>query len=57
MDKLARRPAEDRRDIFSEAAARLGIRPIIIEKDFWVCVALKLLFQKSRVWVFPLRLR
>src|SRR5579862_4491890 len=48
MDKLARRPAEDRRDIFSEAAARLGIRPTIIEKDFWVCVTLKFLFQKSR---------
>jgi len=48
MDKLARMPAQDRRDIFSEAAARLGIRPTIIEKDFWVCVALKLLFQKSR---------
>jgi hypothetical protein len=48
MDKLARLPAEDRRDIFSEAAARLGIRPTIIEKDFWVCVALKFLFQKSR---------
>ena len=48
MDKLARLPAEDRRDIFSEAAARLGISPTIIEKDFWVCVALKLLFQKSR---------
>src|SRR3984885_872148 len=47
MDKLARRP-EDRRDIFNEAAARLGIRPTIIEKDFWVCVALKMLFQKSR---------
>ena len=48
MDKLARLPAEDRRDIFSEAAARLGIRPTIIEKDFWVCVVLKFLFQKSR---------
>ena len=39
---------EDRRDIFSEAAARIGIRPTIIEKDFWVCVVLNLLFQKSR---------
>jgi len=48
MDKLARRPAEYRRDIFSEAAARFGIRPTIIEKDFWVCVALKVLFEKSR---------
>lgn len=48
MDKLARLPAQDRRDIFSEAAAQLGIRPTIIEKDFWVCVVLKLLFLKSR---------
>ena len=47
MDKLARLPAQDRRDIFSEAAAQLGIRPTIIEKDFWVCVVLKLLFLKS----------
>ncbi len=48
MDKLARRPTEYRRDVFGEAAARLGIRPTIIEKDFWVCFALKVLFQKSR---------
>lgn len=48
MDKIARRPARDRRDIFTEAAARLGIRPTIIEKDFWVCIVLKVLFQKSR---------
>jgi predicted nucleotidyltransferase component of viral defense system len=48
VDKVARLPAQDRRDIFSEAAARLGIRPTIIEKDFWVCVTLKLLFEKSR---------
>ena len=49
MDRLARLPAADRRDIFREAAARLGIRPTIVEKDFWVCVTLKLLFQKSRL--------
>ena len=47
MDRLARLPAQDRQDIFSEAAAQLGIRPTIIEKDFWVCVVLKLLFLKS----------
>src|SRR6185312_14261192 len=48
MDKLARLTAQDRQDIFTEAAAQLGIRPTIIEKDFWVCVVLKLLFLKSR---------
>ena len=47
MDKLARLSAQDRQDIFAEAAARLGIRPTIIEKDFWVCLTLKLLFVKS----------
>lgn len=41
-------PAEARREIFTEAAARLGIRATIVEKDFWVCLVLTLLFQKSR---------
>jgi predicted nucleotidyltransferase component of viral defense system len=49
MDKLARLPAAERRDVFIEAAAGLGIRPTIVEKDFWVCVVLKFLFQKSRL--------
>jgi nucleotidyltransferase AbiEii toxin of type IV toxin-antitoxin system len=48
MDKLARLSAKDRRDIFAEAAARRGIRPTVIEKDFWVCIVLKLLFHRSR---------
>ena len=47
MDKVARMSPEDRRDIFTEAAARFGIRPAILEKDFWVCVVLKLRFQTS----------
>ncbi len=47
MDNLARFPAQDRQDIFSEAAAKLGIRSAIIEKDFWVCLVLKFLFEKS----------
>src|SRR2546423_6008952 len=47
MDKLARFSARERQEIFSEVAAHLGIRPTIIEKDFWVCLVLKLLFEKS----------
>jgi predicted nucleotidyltransferase component of viral defense system len=47
MDRVARLPARDRQDIFAEAAAQFGIRPTIIEKDFWVCFVLKLLFVKS----------
>lgn len=45
MRKVANLSAQDRKDIFSEAAARLGINPTIIEKDFWVCLALKILFM------------
>jgi len=51
MDRIARLPARDRQDIFAEAAAQLGIRPTIIEKDFWVCFVLKLLFVKSSLAV------
>ncbi len=47
MDKVARMPAQDRRDLFSEAATKFGIRPTIMEKDFWVCVVLKMLFVES----------
>ncbi len=47
MDKVARLPAQDRRDLFSESASKLGIRPTIIEKDFWVCFVLKQLFVES----------
>src|SRR5271155_5840628 len=39
-------PASDRRDLFIEAAARLGMNPAIVEKDFWVCWILKRLFSK-----------
>jgi hypothetical protein len=47
MDKIARRSARDRSDLFSETASKLGIRPTIVEKDFWVCLVLNLLFVKS----------
>jgi predicted nucleotidyltransferase component of viral defense system len=47
MNKIARLSAQDRRDLFSEASAKLGIRPTIIEKDFWVCLVLKMLFVES----------
>jgi hypothetical protein len=47
VDKLARISAQDRRDLFSEAAAKLGMKPTIIEKDFWVCLVLKALFTDA----------
>ncbi len=44
MDKVAKLNDSDRADIFNETAARMGLNPVIIEKDFWVCWILKQLF-------------
>lgn len=45
MDKVANLRADERRDLFAEAAARRAMKPAIMEKDFWVCWALKHLFE------------
>src|SRR6185369_3624989 len=47
MFKLAGAPAQERQNIFSDIATKLGINPTIIEKDFWVCLVLKILFADS----------
>ncbi len=44
MDDIARLPLTDRADLFAEVARQRGLTPAIIEKDFWVCWALKRLF-------------
>lgn len=44
MDGVATLPAEERALLFTEAAARRGVLPVVIEKDFWVCWTLKRLF-------------
>lgn len=44
MLKVAKLSAQDRSDLFAEAAQQMGIRPSIVEKDFWVCLVLKFLF-------------
>jgi hypothetical protein len=44
MDRIAMAAVSDRRDLFSESASRLGMSPVIVEKDFWVCWILKRLF-------------
>ena len=35
MDKVTRLSAAQRRDLFTETAARLGMTPVVVEKDFW----------------------
>lgn len=49
MDKVAKLPADQRRDLFRESAARRGMRPAVVEKDFWVCWVLKKLFTDAQL--------
>jgi hypothetical protein len=45
VDDIARGAAGDRADLFNEASSRCGnIGPVLVEKDFWVCWALKRMF-------------
>ena len=47
MDDFTRIAPLERRRIFSETAIRKGVAFAIIEKDFWVCWVLKMLFSLS----------
>lgn len=44
MDDFLRLPAERQRTFYEEAQARLGLAAASIEKDFWVCWTLRVLF-------------
>lgn len=44
MDRVARLSAAQRRELFTETAARLGMTPAVVEKDFWVTWVLDRLF-------------
>ena len=45
MDKFASLGVKDKRAYFEVAAANLNIMPQLVEKDFWVCWILKVLFS------------
>jgi Nucleotidyl transferase AbiEii toxin, Type IV TA system len=44
VDKVAQLRRSDRVDLFNETAARMGLNPVVVEKDFWVCWILKQVF-------------
>jgi len=46
MNRLASMPVTEQRVVIAEAAERLQIKPVIVEKDFWVCWMLGLLFGR-----------
>jgi Nucleotidyl transferase AbiEii toxin, Type IV TA system len=45
VNKVAKMPARDRADLFTETAERKVLPEAIIEKDFWVCWMVKQLFS------------
>jgi hypothetical protein len=40
-------PAEERRLYIEQAAIRRNLSPVILEKDFWVCWLLGILFESE----------
>ncbi|MFH0855459.1 MAG: nucleotidyl transferase AbiEii/AbiGii toxin family protein [Candidatus Omnitrophota bacterium] len=49
MNKFALLSNKDKRAYFEAAAANLGIMPQLVEKDFWVCWILKILFSLPEI--------
>jgi predicted nucleotidyltransferase component of viral defense system len=45
MHKFLALPNENRQELFLETARKLGVLPVIIEKDFWVCWVLQQIFS------------
>ena len=40
-------PPDERRLYFEQAALRRNVAPVILEKDFWVCWLLGILFESQ----------
>jgi hypothetical protein len=49
MNLFVTLPPAERALIMNEAATRLGLVPLIVEKDFWVCWLLGRIFEIEAV--------
>ena len=49
MEKVARLSPGEHSELFSEAAAKMGTTPAVVEKDFWVTWVLGRLFQEPEL--------
>ena len=49
MDKFVLLSDKDKRAYFEVAASNLNVMPQLIEKDFWVCWILKVLFSLQEI--------
>ena len=47
MNSIARATLDERRMLFSNVSAKIGLSPAIVEKDFWVVWTLDYLFGRS----------
>ena len=55
MERVARLPARERSELFSESAAQKGTTPAVVEKDFWVTWVLYRIFREpvlARLLIF-----
>jgi hypothetical protein len=48
MSRFSERPKQERGVFILEAAARLGVMPVIVEKDYWVCWLLGRIFADPK---------
>jgi len=48
MYEIASENAQNRRDLFEKRARKMDVSEAIVEKDFWVCFLLDLLFHQSQ---------
>jgi len=49
VNKVAASDKAARARLFSETAAKMGLNPVLVEKDFWVCWLLKQLFTMDEL--------
>lgn len=47
MISIAKRPDDERRELFRNTSDKMGLQDAIVEKDFWVCYTLDYLFHRS----------
>jgi hypothetical protein len=47
MDRISRLPQDERSELFSQVAQKMGMSEAVVEKDFWVCLVLDYLFSAS----------
>lgn len=47
MNNVAKYSENDKRILFRNTAAKMGLNDAIVEKDFWVCITLDYLFNRS----------